>query len=901
MRITSLSPEAVLASLNSRPGGLSAAEARRRLAEFGPNHLEEVAPVRLPLRLAREFTHLFAVILWLAAALCFVAEAYDPGQGMAQLGWAIVGVIVINGVFSFWQEYRAERALAALRELLPQRVAVSRDGQVRQIPAEELVPGDLILVEEGESIPADCRLIEALGLRVNTATITGESRPKTRHAGPSDDDSPLTAPNLLLAGTTVLAGSGQAVVFATGMRTEFGRIAHLTQTAGEAQSPLQREIARLSRLVALLATGIGVAFFLIGQALGLPFWGNLLFAIGIIVANVPEGLLPTVTLSLAMATQRMAKRSALVRHLPAVEALGSTTVICCDKTGTLTRNRMAVRSLFLGGETCTPEELRSRPERAAAYRALFNNAALCHNLREGDRNGDQRFVGDPMEAALAALGLEVGGPPPAVRRVDEIPFDTDRKRMSVVCDGPEGRVLFCKGALETVLPRCTRVRWDSRSCPLDDAKAQAFLRAQDEMAGRGLRVLAFAHSAVPDGAVAGEDGLTLTGIVGLEDPPRPEVPWAIARCREAGIRVVMVTGDHPHTAEAIAREIGLVASARPVVITGDELRRMRPAQLQLALDAPEILFARVAAEQKMLIVAALQKKGEIVAVTGDGVNDAPALKTADIGIAMGISGTDVAKQAADIVLLDDNFASIVDAIEEGRAVFDNLRKFLTYILTSNIPELVPYLAFVLFRIPLPLTVMQILAVDLGTDILPALALGAEKPDPAVMKRPPRPRTERLLNWPLIARAYLFLGVLQATAALAAFFFVLGGGGWSYGEVLARQDPLYLQATTACLMAIVVSQVVNVFLCRHPRRSAFAFGLASNPLILWGVAAELLLLLAIVYTPLGNAVFGTAPLALSAWLFVLPFALGLLTLEEVRKAAVRRWGGPTAGRSAGLPP
>jgi magnesium-transporting ATPase (P-type) len=364
------------------------------------------------------------------------------------------------------------------------------------------------------------------------------------------------------------------------------------------------------------------------------------------------------------------------------------------------------------------------------------------------------------------------------------------------------------------------------------------------------------------------------------------VPQAIARCVAAGIRVIMVTGDHPHTAGAIAREIGLTRGA-PVVLTGDSLRRMTPAQLQLALDAPEILFARVAAEQKMLIVAALQKKGEIVAVTGDGVNDAPALKTADIGIAMGISGTDVAKQAADIILLDDNFASIVDAVEEGRSVFDNLRKFLTYILTSNIPELVPYLAFVLFRIPLPLTIMQILAVDLGTDILPALALGAEKPDPAVMKRPPRPRGERLLNWPLVARAYLFLGVLEAIAALAAFFFVLDGGGWVYGEVLARNDPLYLKATTACLSAIVVAQMVNVFLCRHPRRSAFSFGIAGNPLILWGIGAELALLLAIVYTPAGNALFGTAPLSPAVWLFVMPFALGMLALEELRKAVVRR--------------
>jgi magnesium-transporting ATPase (P-type) len=381
--------------------------------------------------------------------------------------------------------------------------------------------------------------------------------------------------------------------------------------------------------------------------------------------------------------------------------------------------------------------------------------------------------------------------------------------------------------------------------------------------------------------------MTLSGLVGLEDPPRPEVAGAIARCATAGIRVLMVTGDHPHTALAIAREIGLIKQAQPVVVSGDELRRLSPAQLQLALDAPEILFARVAAEQKMHIVAALQQKGEIVAVTGDGVNDAPALKTADIGIAMGIAGTDVAKEAADMILLDDNFASIVAAIEEGRAVFANLRKFLTYILSSNIPELVPYLAFVLLRIPLPLTIIQILAVDLGTDMLPALALGAEKPDPDVMRRPPRARGERLLSWGLLARAYLFLGVLEAAAAMAVFFLVLDAAGWHYGESLARSAPLYLAATTACFATIVVAQVMNVLLCRHPRRSLVAFGLVGNPLILIGIAAEIGLLLFIVYTPAGNWLFGTAPVGADVWLSAGALALLMGLAEEARKAWVRR--------------
>jgi magnesium-transporting ATPase (P-type) len=384
-----------------------------------------------------------------------------------------------------------------------------------------------------------------------------------------------------------------------------------------------------------------------------------------------------------------------------------------------------------------------------------------------------------------------------------------------------------------------------------------------------------------------ETDLTLLGLVGLEDPPRPEVSDAVQRCRDAGIKVIMITGDHPRTARAIARRVGLVRTEAPLVIIGDQLRLMSDTQLQLAVAAPEIVFARVTADQKLRIVAALQARKEIVAVTGDGVNDAPALRKADIGIAMGITGTDVAREAADIVLMDDNFASIVAAVEEGRAVFDNIRKFLTYILTHNIAELVPYLVFVLFRIPLPLTIIQILAIDLGTDTLPALALGAERPDPGVMQRPPRPVGERLLGLALLARASLFLGVLEAVAAMAAFFFVLDRGGWEYGRSLGLSDPLYLQATAACLSAIIVMQVVNVFLCRDERTSAFSSGFFSNPLILWGIVAEVTLILLIDYTPWGNLIFGTAPLAPAVWVFLIPFALALFALEEVRKWMVRR--------------
>jgi calcium-translocating P-type ATPase len=875
-----------LAGLRSSPEGLPAPEAARRAAEYGPNRVEEARREHWLLQLARQFTHFFALILWVAAGLAFVAEAFQPGEGMATLGAAIIGVIAVNGSFAYWQEARAERTAAALRALLPHEVTLLRDGAAQRLPAEALVPGDVILVQQGDRVPADCRVVDALGLRVNIATVTGESLPKPRVADPDPEGDPLRARNVLLAGTSVVAGEGRAVVYATGMRTEFGRIAQLTQSADEPSSPLQREIARISRLVAVLATALGVLFFAVGVLLGLPFWANLLFAIGIIVANVPEGLLPTVTLSLAIATQRMAKRRALIRHLPAAEALGSATVIVTDKTGTLTENRMRATHAWFGDGL---HALRPMDAGLAQRQPRFFEVALhCHSLQRVREGGASRLLGDPLEAALVEMAEAAGGVPALAPKTDEVSFDADRRRMSTLHPGATGPRLYSKGAPETMIPLCSAMQDGERAVPLDDALRRRLERALDDMTERGLRVLVLAWRILPPGTPREdwERDLVLAGLVGLEDPPRAEVPEAIARCRSAGIRVIMATGDHPHTATAIAREIGLAPSGAPTVVIGAHVARMTEAQLQLALDAPEVHFARVSADQKMRIVTALQRKGHVVAVTGDGVNDAPALRAADIGIAMGVVGTDVAREAADMVLLDDNFASIVAAIEEGRAVFDNIRKFLAYILSSNIPEVVPYLAFVLARVPLPLTIVQILAVDLGTDMLPALALGAEAPAPDVMRRPPRPRGERLLHLPLLLRAYLWLGLLEAVAALAAYFYVLDAGGWRYGEALAARDPLYLQATTACFAAIVLTQVVNVFLCRDPLRPAWSQGLASNPLILWGIAFELALLGAIVTTPWGQALFGTAPLTPETWLFILPFMAAMLVLEEGRKLLVR---------------
>ncbi|MCC6751114.1 MAG: cation-transporting P-type ATPase [Deltaproteobacteria bacterium] len=890
MRIQALSVEAALASLRSGPKGLTAEEARRRLREFGPNRVERLARPHLALRLLKEFTHFFALILWVAAALAFFAHYQAPGEGMGTLGWAILAVILINGTFSFWQEYRAERAISSLEQLLPHQVSVRRDGRVWSIPAAELVPGDVIFLEDGDSVPADCRLLEGFGVRVNNATLTGESVPLSREARPDDRAELTAAVNVLLAGTAVVAGQAQALVFTTGAHTELGKIAHLTQTADPGFSPLQREIRRVSRIVALLAASLGVLFYFIGQSLGLSFWQSLLFGIGIIVANVPEGLLPTVTLALAMASQRMARRGALIRHLPAVEALGAATVICTDKTGTLTQNKMTVVRLFLGERTFDVADAASWLPLARSHRRFFEAAARCHNLKELPSPERPAVGGDPMEVALVELAQRVDGTLAHGARVDEIPFDSDRRRLSTLHETEEGVLLYTKGALEPLLALATHAQLGEAVEPLSEAHRTRLLEAQDALARQGLRVLALACRQVQPGTPheALERELTLLGLVGLEDPPRPEVPDAIARCRSAGIRIFMVTGDHPLTAQAIARQIGLATSDEAHVITGDALRRLSDSQLQLALDTPELIFARVDADQKTRVVNVLKRKGEIVAVTGDGVNDAPALKSAHIGVAMGRGGTDVAREAADMVLTDDNFATIVNAVEEGRAVYANIRRFLTYILTSNVPEIVHYLCFVLLRIPLPLTIIQILAVDLGTDMLPALALGAEKPHPTVMQVPPRRRGERLLSPGLLLRAYGFLGLLEAATAMGAYALVLWGGGWVYGQTLTAQDPLYLRATTACLAAIVLSQVVNVYLCRGDHASLFSYGLKGNRLILWGVASELALILLIVYTGPGQRVFGTAPLPLAAWLRMVPFVVAMLLLEELRKSIARAW-------------
>jgi len=913
--INRLSVDEVLKRLETGSGGLSLDEAARRLSAFGPNVLAEPHRYSLLRGLSRHFTHFLAILLWIAAGLSFTANAMRPGEGMATLGWAILCVIIINTAFAFLQEYKAERAFQALRRLLPEKAWVMRDGQAVEVARREIVPGDVLILEEGERVPADGRLIESVGMRVDNAALTGESRPKRRTAETAQDGHWLDLPNLIFAGTTILSGHGRAVVFAAGMQSEFGKIATLTTTLEPGLSPLQQEITKVTRIVAAIAVAMGAAFFAIGLWTGLSFWISAIFGIGIIVANVPEGLLPTVTLALAMSSQRMAKRKALIKHLPSVETLGCTTVICTDKTGTLTEHRMKVDRFYIDGlvvesrEGCFTADGRSVGSTEADQWEPFFDALLhCHNAKRV-RRSDGRCIetGDPTEVALVefAAGHGLAHRPP-LRRMGELAFDADRKRMSTL-HWSEGKIVaFTKGAPESVLPLCARTLLFGKQTVMTDDERTKVLNQSRLFAEQAYRVLAIAmrdvlHQPEHIDVDTIEENLTFLGLVAMMDPPHREVPEAVATCRRAGIRVIMITGDHPLTALAVARKIGLAPDQtiekKPAgyvhVIEGAQLDGMDDNHLRQLLapsrtDEPAPLFARMAPRHKMRVVSVLKDMGEVVAVTGDGVNDAPALKKADIGVAMGVAGTDVAKETADMILLDDNFATIVSAIEEGRTVYDNIRKFSTYILASNVPEIIPFLGYGLAGWPLALTIPQVLAVDLGTDMIPALGLGTERPHSDVMELPPRKRHERMLSWSLLLRAYLFLGLVEAAVAMAGFFLYLYSQGWTWGDHLDWSSPLYQQATTVTLAAIVFVQVANVFACRSNHLSASRIGWLTNPLILWGIFAELAILALITYTPIGNDMFGTRPLPL--WIFG-PLALGglgLLLAEEGRKIIARRF-------------
>lgn len=962
--VSRMSADAVYKAMKTSENGLSASQAQIRLDTYGPNAIEEERKTPTIIVFLKSFTHLMAILLWAAGLVALIA-------GLPELGIAVWLVNIINGVFSFWQEYKAGKAAEALKRMLPQYVTVIRDGQADRILAEDMVPGDVFIIEEGDRISVDARLVAASRLQIDQSTLNGESTPVRKHADAADTEGLPAAemPNLIYAGTSVVGGTGSAVVIHTGMNTRFGKIARLTQNTQDNGSPLQRELNHVTRRITVFAAIIGAAFFV----LDVLFVKNaasqaFIFALGMMVAFIPEGLLPTVTLSLAMAVQRMSKRNALVKRLSSVESLGCTSVICTDKTGTLTRNEMTVERLWtLGHEyvvtgtgyapegNITVDGLQHSASDDADLRSLVLGGTLCSNahvIRCDDTTADNtsagdtaiddagntgiaadntgsnavavdiaadgstscvhwRVTGDPTEACLLVACRKAGiNPDEATKqlpRVAELPFDSRRKMMSVVVrddgsmeDNDAGKLIaVTKGAPGEVARLCTHARINGRNVPLTNDMLNAINQTNDMYADQGLRVLAVAcrHVSLTEETLqdcAPEDverDLTFLGLEIMVDPPRAEVADAVRTCREAGVRIIMITGDYGRTAKAIARRIGIVTSDDARVISGAELATMNDADLTEALRG-EVIFARMAPEQKLRVVACLQTMGEIVATTGDGVNDAPALKKADVGVAMGITGTDVAKEAADIVLTDDNFASIVSAIEEGRAVYANIRRFLLYILNSNMPEAVPSAVYLFSggAVPLPLTTMQILTIDLGTDMIPALGLGTEPPEKDVMKEPPRNPNERLLTGRIMVKAFLWYGFVAAVLSMLGYFFVNMLNGWPAVPLAGLSDDndaVYRLATTMTLASIVFAQIGAVWNCRTETESAFSVGLFSNKTINLGIITEILLLIAIATVPALQAVFHTAMLkpADYAYLAMLPFVT--LGIEELRKYIWRR--------------
>ncbi|MBU0481058.1 MAG: cation-transporting P-type ATPase [Proteobacteria bacterium] len=887
MDLFRLDSKTLLRHLKSSEDGLAGSRVERLHREFGPNRLEQAEKKNYLLSYLGQYTQFFAILLEVAAALSFVADRFSPGEGMDILGYAILGAVIVNATFTFWQEYRADKAMEALLRLMPTMVTVRREGEVVSVAAEEIVPGDIMLLEEGDKVAADGVLLEANSLYLNLSSLNGESAPASRTLEPGAARRALDAKNMVFAGTTVTTGSGIAVATATGGATEFGRIASLTRNVGKSLTPMQREIIHITRILTIIALLMGLVFFALGLFSGKGPLLASIFALSLIVANVPEGLLPTITLSLSLASQRMARRNALIKNLDSVETLGSATVICTDKTGTLTRNEMTLKEIRLaGGELVkvSGEGYREAGDftvqgAAGADERLdeFLTAALLNCRAEID---DDALRGDPTELALVAAVAKRGISQPPYERVRENAFTSDRKMMSTQYAEGGREYLFVKGALEVVLEKCTTWRaGDGEPRPIDEAYRTQVHAWAEELEDLAYRVLALA---VGDGER--EEELVLLGLAAIMDLPRSEVAGAVAICGEAGIRVMMITGDHPKTAAAVARLIGL---AHDRVLTGQELEEIGDDQLEEMLGRENILFARMASSQKLRIATALQNNDEVVAMTGDGVNDAPALKKADIGIAMGIAGTEVAKEAADMVLLDDNFNSIVIAIEEGRTVYFNIKKFVTYILSSNVPEIVPYILQFFLKIPLPLSVIQILSIDLGSDMLPGLALGSEKPEKNIMRRPPVGRGEKILDWEVFKRGYFFLGVIEAAAAMSAFLGFLLLHGWQYGTVELGDPFLHRQAMTMTLLGAVSCQLLNAWTMRSWEFSAFSVGFTTNRMLLGAMAVELVWIWMLLNVEPVRRVFNTAPVPVGDLWLLLPFPVLIFTGHELYKWRKRR--------------
>ena len=908
-----LTRDEVYLELSTGDNGITNESARKRLEVYGLNKLRAIKKTPLIIRFLAHFTNLLAILMWVASGLSFWAQ-------MPEAGWACIVVVFINAIFSFWQEFKAEKAIDALKKLIPSFTRVIRGGKEAQVATSDLVPGDIIIIEEGDNVPADARLIEAQELRVNNSAFSGESKLSHKMSEGFQDGKDflwLEMPNLIFAGTSVASGIGKAVIIATGMSTEIGKIAYLTQTIKEDLSPLQKEVNGISKIIASISVVVGFVFFFIGLTFTkMTPAASIMFAIGIITANVPQGLMPTLTLALSMAVLRMAKKQALIKKLSSVETLGCTNVICTDKTGTLTTNQMSVRKIWINnkvievsgsgyeptgsfsleGETITAQALEGDN-----LELLARTGVLCNTAKLISPSEDQKFwniIGDPTEGAILTLAHKAGFDSEAQRQKytlhKRFPFESVRKRMSSINKNEDGTLcVYVKGAPKEIIELSNRVILNGNVVDLTGEKKSEILKAIDEFAKEGLRILGFAYSGLEEQNTSDitadkiEKDLIFIGATAMYDPPRPGVKEAVAICKKAGIRIAMITGDYQITALSIARQVGIISSDDPKVITGGDLSNLSDQELKNILLKKEVVFARVNPEHKLRVVNVFKDMGNIVAVTGDGVNDAPALKRADIGVAMGLRGTDVAKESAEMVLLDDNFASIVAAIEEGRAVFENIKKFITYIFAHLVPEAIPFIFYVIFKIPVPITVMQILAIDLGTETLPALALGIEKPEPGIMNLAPRPRKKGVIDKIVLFRGYIFLGLLNTVAVLSTYYFVLYQGGWRPGMQLEPNDmtftnPLHLRATTIVFVGIVVMQIANVFACRSERYSIFKIGFFNNKLILWGIVFELVFTATLIYTPFCQKIFNTIGLGWQDWGILTVFMVAIFFLEELRK-------------------
>jgi calcium-translocating P-type ATPase len=878
--------------------GLSSREADRRALVYGPNELRTRGTRTWHRDLARQLTHPLALLLWMASVLAAIS-------GTPVLAIAIIAVIVLNAGLAFAQEQEAARAIEALAGYLPAQAKVIRDRHIQVVVAAAIVPGDLLVIDEGDRICADARIVEG-AVDVDMSALTGEVLPAFRTAGQNDTARPLLdAQDLIFSGTICNGGEARAVVYATGMHTELGRIAALSQRVTPGASPLEREVRKVAWIIAAAAVITAAAFLPVVMLLAhLSLGIALTFSVGLLVANVPEGLLPTITLSLADSVRSLARRGALVKRLSAVETLGSTTVICTDKTGTLTANEMRVTEIWTMEDTLVLSDVRkpkSTPD-SPVMSLLSDTISACNHADLSPSEGEA--VGDGTEVALLQaarlLGTAVDFEERQRRRVREFHFDPVLRLMSTIDRRPPSILaVHTKGAPEEVIQRCVAVlRVDGNTVPLTDDMRREITSRYEAYQEQGLRVLGVAWKPLeapdpPEDRDDAERSLVFLGLAAMFDPPRPEAALAVAACHTAGIRILVVTGDAPLTAREIARRVGIGDATTPTV-TGVQLDAMSDDELDYLLKIhAEIIFARTSPEAKLRITDSLHAHGQVVAMTGDGVNDAPALRRADIGVAMGRSGTDVAREAATVVLTDDNFATIVAAIEAGRRVYANIRKFVFYIFVHAVPEIVPFLIFGLSggAIPAPLTPLQILSVDLGTDTLPALALGREKAEPGVMERSPRPRGEGLITVGMLVRAWGFLGLLSAVLVMTGYFWVLVRAGWHIGIPIGVGSPLhhaYLQATTISFLGIVACQLGTAFAARADHASLRSIGVLSNRPLLGGVAFAIVVATLLVVTPGLRDIFGNAMPSADQLCIILPFPLIIWGADEARKLVVRRY-------------